>query len=72
MSNIIFDNFLSDNWLDALGRESNIQSLSKPITFINNEINLNKKIFPDINKIFEAFRCCSFKSTNVVIFGQDP
>ena len=72
MSNIIFDNFLSDNWLDVLGRESSIQSLTKPITFINNEINLNKKIFPEINKIFEAFRCCSFKSTNVVIFGQDP
>ena len=56
MSNIIFDNFLSDNWLDALGRESSIQSLSKPIRFINNEINLNKKIFPDINKIFELFQ----------------
>jgi hypothetical protein len=39
MSNIIFDNFLSDNWLDALGKESNIQSLSEPIAFINNEIN---------------------------------
>ena len=51
MSNIIFDNFLSDNWLDALGRESNIQSLSKLMTFIYNEINLNKKIYPEI-KLF--------------------
>ena len=51
---------------------SDLSSLDKPMSYILNEISNDKKISPNLNNIFKAFEYCSFSSTKVVIFGQDP
>ena len=63
---------LPNDWLQELKKTSSLDSLAKPIDFINYEISQNKKISPQPNQIFNAFKYCSFLSTKVVIFGQDP
>ena len=51
---------------------SDLSSLDKPMSYILNEISNDKKISPNLNNIFKALEYCSFSSTKVVIFGQDP
>ncbi len=63
---------LPNDWLQELKKTSSLDSLVKPIDFINHEISQNKKISPPPSQIFNAFESCSFLSTKVVIFGQDP
>ena len=63
---------LPNDWLQELKKTSSLDSLAKPIDFINYEISQNKKISPQPNQMFNAFKYCSFLSTKVVIFGQDP
>ena len=60
------------SWKNELNKISDLSSLDKPIRYILNEISKGKKISPSYNNIFKAFEYCSFSSTKVVIFGQDP
>ena len=60
------------SWKNELNKISDLSSLDKPMRYILNEISKGKKISPSHNNIFKAFECCSFSSTKVVIFGQDP
>ena len=60
------------SWQNELNKISDLSSLDKPIRYILNEISKGKKISPSHNNIFKAFEYCSFSSTKVVIFGQDP
>ena len=60
------------SWKNELNKISDLSSLDKPIRYILNEISKGKKISPSHNNIFKAFEYCSFSSTKVVIFGQDP
>ena len=63
---------LSKSWEYELKKASNFTSIEKPINYVLDEISKNKEISPDIDNIFKAFEYCSFTSTKVVIFGQDP
>tara|TARA_B100000614_G_C14502453_1_gene475231 strand:- start:612 stop:1289 length:678 start_codon:yes stop_codon:yes gene_type:complete len=60
------------DWDLALKRESSNNSFNAPLKNVFKELEQNKKITPDINNIFKAFELCKYKSTKVVIFGQDP
>ena len=60
------------SWKNELNKISDLSSLDKPIRYILNEISKGKKISRSHNNIFKAFEYCSFSSTKVVIFGQDP
>ncbi len=60
------------DWLEELKKTSSLDKLFKPIEFIKKELLRDKNISPPFNKIFNAFKLCSFLSTKVVIFGQDP
>ena len=60
------------SWKNELNKISDLSSLDKPIRYILNEISKGKKISPSHKNIFKAFEYCSFSSTKVVIFGQDP
>ena len=63
---------LPTSWENELNKISDLSSLDKPMSYILNEISNDKKISPNLNNIFKAFEYCSFSSTKVVIFGQDP
>ena len=60
------------SWENELNKISDLASLDKPMRYILDEISNDKKISPNLNNIFKAFEYCSFSSTKVVIFGQDP
>ena len=72
MNNKFFNFTLSKSWEYELKKISDLSSLKKPVNYVFKEISRNKEISPDINDIFKAFEYCSFSSTKVVIFGQDP
>ena len=63
---------LPKNWVSALKKQSLSESFETPLSKVLDELKNDKKIAPDINDIFKAFELCSFRSTKVVIFGQDP
>ena len=60
------------DWADALKKAHLSNSFERPLKNVFKELKRNKKITPDINNIFKAFELCKYKSTKVVIFGQDP
>tara|TARA_B100001059_G_scaffold235896_1_gene283591 strand:- start:1965 stop:2642 length:678 start_codon:yes stop_codon:yes gene_type:complete len=72
MQKLIKNISVPNDWYAQLKRIGYINSIEKPISFLEKEILDNKKILPPINDIFNAFKYCSFLSTKVVIFGQDP
>ena len=63
---------LPRDWENELNHYSNMASLIKPLRFIESEIEKGKDISPSTQELFKAFEYCSFSSTKVVIFGQDP
>jgi uracil-DNA glycosylase len=63
---------LPENWENQLIKASGLKSLERPTSYIKKEILNNKCICPNQKDIFKAFELCSFSSTKVVIFGQDP
>ena len=63
---------LPKDWEYQLIKGSGLKSLERPITHIKKEILNKKNISPNQKDIFRAFEFCSFSSTKVVIFGQDP
>ena len=60
------------DWNLALKKASLKNSFNAPLENVFKELKQNKKITPDISNIFKAFELCKYKSTKVVIFGQDP
>ena len=71
---MIIDNDLKlpKDWVNQLIKVSGFESLERPIAHIKKEILNKKNISPNQKDIFKAFKFCSFSSTKVVIFGQDP
>ena len=63
---------LPKDWVNQLIKVSGLESLERPIAHIKKEILNKKNISPNQKDIFKAFEFCSFSSTKVVIFGQDP
>lgn len=72
MTKIKYQASLPIDWTIVLKKESLGNSLDTPLNNVIKELERNKEITPDIDSIFKAFELCSYKSTKVVIFGQDP
>lgn len=58
-------------WKEILKDEFEKEYFKKLKDFVDNEYQINT-IFPPYNRIFSAFRLCSFNDLKVVIIGQDP
>ena len=72
MNNFYKDIMLPKDWLDEIKKSSSLDNLIRPMNFVKKELSKNKQLCPETNLIFKAFEYCSFISTKVVIFGQDP
>ena len=72
MINLLKKISIPNDWKIELKNNGFFDSLNKPISFLEKELHDNKDISPTIENIFNAFKYCNFKSTKVVIFGQDP
>ena len=59
---------LSDH-LDGISEEDYFQNL---LSFLNNQAQLSKTIYPPRGSWFKAFEHSSFANTKVIILGQDP
>ena len=69
MSQWISTNILPD-WRELFNdQKENLEEIS---TFLSNEKDKGKIIYPPIDKIFTAFQHCRPKDIKVVIIGQDP
>ena len=68
----IEDISLPRDWYKALDYSNAYEGYKVALTKVISEIKINKKIAPNVNDIFNAFNLCSYSSTKVVIFGQDP
>lgn len=63
---------LEDSWRPYLEAEFSKPYMQELFEFLHNEKNAGKNIFPDENKVLEAFRLTPLKNVKVVILGQDP
>ena len=61
----------SNDWSKHLNSEFKKEYFLSLSSFLKQEYR-DQSIFPQKDKIFEAFKLCSYKDVKVVIFGQDP
>tara|TARA_Y100001936_G_C16091481_1_gene686612 strand:- start:5139 stop:5804 length:666 start_codon:yes stop_codon:yes gene_type:complete len=61
----------SNDWSKHLNSEFKKEYFLSLSSFLKQEYQ-DQSIFPQKDKIFEAFKLCSYKDVKVVIFGQDP
>ncbi len=62
---------IAESWKKMLSDEFEKAYFEKLITFVKEEY-AAQTVYPQGNKIFNAFEKCSFEDTKVVILGQDP
>ncbi|RUR06126.1 uracil-DNA glycosylase [Legionella sp. km772] len=62
----------SITWADVLGEEKNKAYFKAILTFIGQEINAGKMIYPPRQDLFAAFKETAFEQVKVVLLGQDP
>jgi uracil-DNA glycosylase len=60
-----------NDWKELFNEEKNKEYFKKLERFIKEERN-HYTIFPEKDRVFEAFNLCSYEDTKVVIIGQDP
>ena len=63
---------LENSWKEKLLEEFNKDYMRSLSEFLRSEKSKNKIIFPQGNKIFNAFNLTKFEDVKVVILGQDP
>jgi len=63
---------LDNNWKKILENDLNMDYFKKIESFILNELNDNKIIYPPLKDTFNALNLTPFNNVNVVIIGQDP
>lgn len=68
MTNIKID----ESWKIELIDEFNSLYMSELRFFLKKQLLMNKKIFPPMHKIFNAFNLTPLDKVKVVIVGQDP
>ena len=68
MANINID----ESWKIELIDEFNSTYMSELRVFLKKQLLLKKKIYPPMNKIFNAFNLTPLDKVKVVIVGQDP
>ncbi len=63
---------LSRSWTSRLRDEFELEYMQELRTFLIEQKQQGKKIYPPGKQIFNALNSTSFETTNVVILGQDP
>lgn len=58
-------------WEKITGKSQQQTYFKELMGFVNREYKQNR-CYPEMNKIFAAFECCTFKQLKVVLLGQDP
>lgn len=58
-------------WAEVLKEEKEKEYFKNVLEFSNHE-RKTKKIFPPVDKVFNAFKLTAFEDLKVVILGQDP
>jgi uracil-DNA glycosylase len=69
---MISGKMLPQCWRQFLKAEFNQPYMNELNNFLDGEYSAKKTIYPQKNKIFEAFNLCKLADTKVVILGQDP
>lgn len=67
----LFDRFPS-SWLARLQSQFDQPYLKNLQSFLSEEQDLGKVVFPPQGQIFHALSCVPFESVKVVVLGQDP
>ena len=62
---------IASSWKIRLGDEFTKPYFSNLVDFVKQEYS-TQTIYPPGKEIFQAFDCCDFSNTKVVIIGQDP
>lgn len=62
---------LHHSWFVKLKKEFDSLYFEQLLIFLEKEM-MDKKIYPDIKNIFEAFNQTNFNNVKIVIIGQDP
>lgn len=62
---------IAPSWKIRLADEFTKPYFSNLVDFVKQEYN-SQTIYPPGKEIFQAFDCCGFSNTKVVIIGQDP
>ncbi len=60
------------DWTQLLKNEKQSQYFQSVMSFVHQQRNSGKCIYPAADKVFEAFRVSVFDNLKVVILGQDP
>jgi uracil-DNA glycosylase len=63
---------LAQDWLPILKTELKANYYKNIISFLEQEVQAGKTIYPEIKNIFKAFELCTWQNVQVVILGQDP
>ena len=63
---------IHESWKIELNEEFTAPYMSDLRSFLKQQILLGKKIYPPMNKIFNAFNLTPLSKVKVVIVGQDP
>jgi uracil-DNA glycosylase len=66
------NNELEPSWKDVLGEEFSKPYFQDIKSFLVQEIEAKKVIYPHPKNIFAALNACPFQQVKVVILGQDP
>lgn len=59
-------------WHDVIGVEKQEPYFQQIMSFVEDERQSGKVIYPPVHDVFNAFRFTEFSDVNVVIIGQDP
>lgn len=59
-------------WDDIIGREQQQAYFIETLSFVANERQQGKIIYPPAEDVFNAFKYTALNDVNVVILGQDP
>lgn len=63
---------LPSDWLDLLTADLHSETLENLNSFIQDELNAGKEIYPPLEQVYRALELCPVEKTKVVILGQDP
>ena len=63
---------IDESYLSIIKQKVIELSDNSPIKLLYNELKQKKKIFPPVDKVFQALRLTKFNDVKVIIVGQDP
>jgi len=63
---------LNNDWASLLHEELNSTWFLDLCNFVEAEYNSDQPVYPNKNRVFQAFNLCALQDVRVVILGQDP